>query len=122
MPKLLGIAALAAGSVLVTGVGHAQWPEATVRHMFAWEYRTSEVTGADVVYETRIDGGAPLRVEILTLSGQSGSYFMRVPTMPVGQHVLEVRACNVSGCSGWSSPLVFSFSHRLEMFQQGFDQ
>ena len=91
--------------------------------MFAWDYPVTVGASADNVrFEIRIDSGPPSRVEASVLPGQSENYFTRVPTMPVGQHLVEIRACNLRGCSRWSSPLVFSFSHRLQMFEQRFDR
>ena len=118
MRKVPGALAFLVGIVLLTGVGHAQWPEATIRDMFAWDYPAGVVGANAVWFELQIDGRNLTRVEVSVLPSQPESYFTRVPPMPVGQHLVEIRACNLSGCSGWSSPIVFSFSHRLEGFVQ----
>ncbi len=98
------------GVVLYTAVARAQSPYATSYSSLAWDYPDKWVADFNVVrFEIRIDGWAPSGAGMLALSGVPESYVAPVPTMPTGQHIVEVRACNIGRCGAWSAPLRFYF-------------
>ena len=99
------------GLELVASISSAQ--------SLAWDYPDWQVREMEIVrFEVRFDGRAPVPVEMSDLPGVAGSYFTPVTfqkfsakkEMPSGQHVAEVRACNSTTCSEWSTPLVFVVS------------
>ncbi len=98
------------GVVSFAAVAQAQSPYATSYNSFAWDYPDQWIADFDVVrFEIRIDGWAPSDAGISSFSGVPETYVASVPALPTGQHVIEVRACNVSRCGAWSSPLLFYF-------------
>ena len=98
------------GVVLFAAVAPAQSPYATSYDSFAWDYPDRWIADFNVVrFEIRIDGWAPSGAGMLALSRVPESYFAPLPALPTGQHLVEVRACNVGVCGAWSSPLLFYF-------------
>ena len=95
----------------IAGVAEAQSPEATVLRAFAWTYPGQGVTDFDVAgFQIRIDGENLSPGGMSILEDEPESYFTPVLPMPVGQHLLEVRACNDTISGAWSAPLLFAFS------------
>ncbi len=103
--------------VLVVGLGLVA--SVSSAQSLAWDYPDWQVSEAGIVsFEVRFDGRIPVSVEISDLPGVADSYvtplaaqkFVAKKEMPRGQHVVEVRACNSSTCSEWSTPLVFVVS------------
>ena len=98
------------GVVSLVPAAQAQSPYATSYSSVAWDYPDPLIADFNVVrFEIRLDGWASGDAGMSPLSGVPESYFARFPTLPTGQHVVEVRACNVSRCGAWSSPLPFYF-------------
>ena len=97
--------------LLIPQIGHAQSPEATILHQFAWDYPDEWIDDFNIVrFEIRTDGGVAVIVGMSKLSDLPESYAAPVPAMTVGQHLLEVRACSLTTCGLWSGPLLFGFS------------
>ena len=102
---------LVVGFQLVASVSSAQ--------SLAWDYPDHQVAEMQVVrFEVRFDGRTPVSVGMPGFPGVGQSYvtplavqkFVAKKEMPSGQHVVEVRACNSTTCSEWSTPLVFVVS------------
>ncbi len=99
------------GLELVASISSAQ--------SLAWDYPDWQVGEMEIVrFEVRLDGRTPVSAGTSGLSGVEDSYFTPLAAqkftakkgMPSGQHVVEVRACNSTTCSEWSTPLVFVVS------------
>ena len=99
------------GCMLVGSAAQAQFYEPTLGHAFAWNYPDQSVEEFNVVrFELRIDEGPPSSVGMSVLPGELQTYITPLPVMPIGQHVLQVRACSSTTCGAWSEPLTFVFS------------
>ena len=96
------------GVVWFAAIARAQSPDTTSHSSFAWDYPDQWIGDFNVVrFEIRIDGWAAFDAGMSALSGFPESYSTPLPAIPIGLHVVEVRACTVNGCGAWSSPLLF---------------
>ncbi len=99
------------GWMLVGSVGQAQFHAPILEHKFAWDYPDLWVGELNVTrFEIRVDGGPSSSVGMSILSREAQSYSTPLPDMPIGQHLLEVRACGPTMCGAWSEPMLFVFS------------
>ena len=98
------------GVLSLATVARAQSPQATSDSLLAWDYPDQWVAEFSVMrFELQIDGFFQLSARMSALPEVPETYATAVPALPTGQHVVEVRACNISGCGPWSSALLFYF-------------
>ncbi len=107
MRKLLLLGALL---VLVAPILRAQAPVLGPDEAIGFDYADADVTVFEVNrFEAQYDSGAWTPIGMVVSSTTAGiTTYKTTPTQTNGTHSVVIRACNVLGCGGASSPFAFA--------------
>lgn len=107
MKRLLAVIGFLA---ILGGIAFAQAPIFSPGDALGWDYLDADVATYQVNrFEVQYDNGAWTAAGMDTVASANGvTTYKTTPTVGNGTHQAVVRACNVSGCGGASSPFAFA--------------